>query len=238
MSGVAKPWALSPVDAAYELGAAGDVAPLVGAAELQRHPVLAEQAEVVHRLEQDVGELGVADAGLEAALHGVAGQHPVDREVLADVAQEVDGRQRGGPVVVVDRGRGVVALEGDEARDLLAHPLGPLLDGVEGVERALAGVARVADHAGGAADQDVGRVAGQLQAPRGDELDEVAHVEARRGRVEADIELDAPLAQRRAERVAVGGVGHEAAPLQLVECVGGRHGSSFGWGRVRGRALA
>ena len=58
-------------------------------------------------------------------LHDVAGQHPVDREVLADVAQEVDRRQRRGPVVVVDHRRGVVALEGQERLDLAAHPLAP-----------------------------------------------------------------------------------------------------------------
>ena len=98
-------------------------------------------------------------------LHGVARQHPVDREVLADVAQEVDRRQRGGPVVVVDHRRGVGAVERQERLDLAAHALDPLLDRVEGVERALPGVARVADHAGGAADEGVRRVAGLLEAP-------------------------------------------------------------------------
>ncbi len=111
---------------------------------------------------------------------------------------------------------------------LLADALGPLLHRVEGVERALTRVPRVADHARRAADQDVGRVARVLQASGRHQLHEVPHVEARGGRVEAHIELDAPLAQRRAERVAVGGVGDEAAPLQLVEDIRGRHVGSFG----------
>ena len=48
----------------------------------------------------------------------VLGEHLVDPEVLADVAQEVDGRHRRGPVQVVDHDRGVVALEGQERLDL------------------------------------------------------------------------------------------------------------------------
>jgi hypothetical protein len=52
---------------------------------LQADPVLAEEVQVVHRLEQHVRELGVTDAGLKAALDRVARQHAVDREVLSDV---------------------------------------------------------------------------------------------------------------------------------------------------------
>ena len=96
ISGVAKAWACAAVGAADQLDAAGDVAPLVAAAELQRHAVVAVEVEEVHRLQQHVAELGVADPGLEPAAHDVAGQHPVHREVLADVAQEVD-RRTGSP---------------------------------------------------------------------------------------------------------------------------------------------
>ena len=87
-------------------------------AELQRDAVVAVEVEEVQRLEQHVAELRVADPRFEPALHDVARQHPVDREVLADVAQEVDRRQARGPVVVVDHRRGVVALEGQERLNL------------------------------------------------------------------------------------------------------------------------
>ena len=114
--------AVGPTD---QLDAGGDVAPLVAAAGLQDAAVAAVQLEVVERLQQHVAELGVADAGLEPAADDVAGQHPVDREVLADVAEEVERAERLGPVEVVDdRGR-VVAVEVDEAGDLVADAARP-----------------------------------------------------------------------------------------------------------------
>ena len=217
ISGVAKACALPP--SARRISSAPPVMlpHWSRAAVLERHAVVAEQVEEVHRLEQDVAELGVADAVLEPAAHHVAGEHPVDREVLADVTEEVDGRERRGPVVVVDHRRGVGPVEGQERLDLAAHPLGPVLDRVERVEGPLPRLLRVADHAGGAADQEVRRVAGVLEAARGGQLHEVAHVQAGRRRVEPHVELDAPLAERRAERVAVGRVGDQPAPLEVVE---------------------
>ena len=149
---------LASVEHVGELGAARDVAPLVAAAELQRDAVVTEKVEEVQRLQQDVAELGVADAGFQTRPHHVAGQHPVDREMLADVTQEVD-RRHSGPVVVVDHGGRVGPLEGEERLDLAAYPLHPVLDRVQGVEIALAGVLRVPDHSGGATDEGVRRVA-------------------------------------------------------------------------------
>ena len=57
----------------------------------------------VGRLEEHVAELGERQAPLEPDLDGVLGQHVRDREVLADVAQEVDAAVIGAePVEVVD----------------------------------------------------------------------------------------------------------------------------------------
>ena len=58
-----------------------------------------------------------------------------------------------------------------------------------------------------------------------EQLDEVADVQARRGRVEAAVERDRPGGERRAQRVLVGGLGDQPAPAQLVEDVG--HGRSL-----------
>ena len=127
----------------------------------------------------------------------------------------VERRRR--PVVVVDHRRGVVALEAKERLDLRADPLGPVLHGVERVERPLPRLLGVADHPGGAADQRERRVAGVLEPAGGDQLDQVAHVQAGRGRVEADVEPDTALGQRGAQGVAIRGVGEQAAPLQVVE---------------------
>ena len=232
---------LAAVGTADQLGAAGDVAPLVGAAELQRHAVLAVEVQEVHRLQEHVAELGVADALLEPTADHVSGEHPVDREVLAHVAEEVDDRHVLGPVVVVDQRGGVRALEGDERRDLAAYALGPVLHGLDGVHHPLAGLLRVSDHAGGAADEDERRVARVLEPPGRGQLDQVAHVQARCGRVEPDIEPDAPLAQRRAERVAVGRVRDQAAPLEVVEDVRpglGGHAASLPHGLRRLDAIS
>ncbi len=207
---------LAAVVPADQLDAAGEVAPLVAAAELEPDAVVAVEVQVVHRLQQHVAELGVADAGLEPAAHHVAGEHPVDREVLADVAEEVDRGQARGPVVVVHHRGPVVALELEERLDLAMHLLDPALDGVERVERALPRLPGVTDHAGGTADQDVRRVPGQLQPLGREELDEVAHVQARSGRVEADVEPDGVLAQGLAERIAVRRVCDETAPVEVV----------------------
>ena len=53
---------LAAVGAPDQLDAAGDVAPLVAAAELQGDAVVAVEVEEVHRLQQHVAELGVGDA--------------------------------------------------------------------------------------------------------------------------------------------------------------------------------
>ena len=211
---------LAAVVPADQLDATGEVAPLVAAAELEADAVVAVEVQVVHRLQQHVAELRVADAGLEPAAHHVTGEHPVDREVLADVAEEVDRGQARGPVVVVHHRGPVVALELEERLDLAMHLLDPTLDGVERVERALSRLTGVTDHAGGTADQDVRRVPGELQPLGREQLDEVAHVQARSGRVEADVEPDGVLAQGLAERIAVRRVCDETAPVQVSEQLG------------------
>ena len=98
--------------------------------------------------------------------------------------------------------------------------LDPVLNGLGRVESSLGGVLGVADHAGGASDEGVRRVAGLLEPLGRDDLDQVAHVQARRGRVEADIELDAALGEGRAERVQVGGVSDEPTPFEIVDQIG------------------
>src|SRR5699024_4117521 len=160
-----------PVHAADQVHTGDDVAPLIGATDLHADVVLAVQVNEVIRLQQHVGELGVGDAvGSEATLHGVAGKHRVQREVLAEVAQEVDDRHLADPVSVVDQRRGVqvlarllelrTSLEEEESAQLLLdvlHVLGDLFLGQHG---ALAHVARVTDHAGGTTRQGESLVPG------------------------------------------------------------------------------
>src|SRR5262249_6635401 len=146
-----------------------------------------------------------------------------------------DHRQLGGPFqVVLDYGPGRAGVELDEPLELALDPLGPVDDHLGGVECALAAVPGVADHAGGPAGEHDGPVPGELEAAEGEQRDEVAGLQARRGRVEARVEGDDATVQACAQRAGVGAVLDQASPAQLVENVLGH-----GWlsSRKRSRAL-
>ncbi len=106
---------------ADQLGAGGDVAPLIAAAHLERAAVVQVQAQEVVGLQQHVAELGERQAllALQPRLDRVLGRHVVDGEVLADVAQELDQVELAQPVGVVEQQRRVGhALEGQEVGEL------------------------------------------------------------------------------------------------------------------------
>ena len=103
-SGHEKAWTCSPRLAPDQVDAGDDVAPLVGSADLDRAAEVVVQPQVVVGLQQHVAELGERDAvlGVDPHLDALAGEHLVDRDVLADVAQELEDRDRLRPVAVVD----------------------------------------------------------------------------------------------------------------------------------------
>ena len=82
--------------AADQIDPGDDVAPLVGAADLQLDAVVLVQQPEVVGLQEHVAELGVRDAVLavDAQLDRLLGQHLVDGDVLADVAEELEHRDR------------------------------------------------------------------------------------------------------------------------------------------------
>ena len=124
------------------------------------------------------------------------------------------------PVQVVDHGRGVVAGEVEERLDLRLRSRPTQVATTSGsFMRALARLARVADQAGGAADQGERAMARELEASGGQHLHEVAEVQARRGRVEADVERHRPGVQRRPQLGPIGGLLEQPAPLEVVEDV-------------------
>ena len=92
--------------AADELGACGDVAPLVRAAELQLAVFSLIEVQEVVSLEQLICEFGereaVARLAVETFLHRLLGHHIVDGKVLAYVADEVEECYVLCPVIVVD----------------------------------------------------------------------------------------------------------------------------------------
>ena len=94
---------LGALHAAAEIGAHDDVAPLVRAAHLHDAFVAPVQFHEIVGLQDHVVELeeGERLVALESQLHRIHGQHAVDREVPADVAQQRNVEQRVEPVGVV-----------------------------------------------------------------------------------------------------------------------------------------
>ena len=105
----------------------GEVAPLVGAADLQHAMVLVEQVQEVVALQHLIAELSEGDAflGVEATGHGVLGEHGAHTEILADVTQEVDDVHRSGPIVVGHETYRIAAFGLEDAADLLLQTIGP-----------------------------------------------------------------------------------------------------------------
>src|SRR5690625_3645743 len=105
-----------PLDAPDEIDSADEVSPLIVPAGLQGAAVAAEEFEVILGLEQLVAELGEGHSlvALQPACHGVPRQHGAEAEMLADVAQEIERTEIGGPVEVVDEDRRVVPGEVEE----------------------------------------------------------------------------------------------------------------------------
>ena len=177
--------------AADEVDARGDVAPLVRAAGLEEAAVRFVEMKEVVGLQERVGELGEAEARtVQAGLDAVAGQHGVDGKMLSDVAEKIEDADGAHPVGVVDEERRIGGGIEIEQTAELAPDAGDIgFEDVAGEEIALGRLAaRVADHAGGAARERDGAMAGQLEPAQDEEADEVAEVEAVGGRVEADVE--------------------------------------------------
>ena len=154
---------------AGEIHAAGDIAPLIVAADLQgAAETLVEHGEILG-LQQGIGELGERDPLIRAGqplAHRFPRQHGVDREVLADVPQKIEGGHLPHPVGVVDQHRGRQPLaRGQQCLDLGRQAGHPALHGFGAVEAALGRLeAGIADKAGGSAHQGHRGVARQLEA--------------------------------------------------------------------------
>ena len=185
---------LAAVHAADELRARGDVAPLVGAAQLQdAAAVLPEPVEIIalHQLVAEFGE-GHALGGVarKALLHGVLRHHIIDGDGLADVADEVDEGVVLHPVVVVHELRlvGGVGVEVEEMRQLGLDARHVVRERCLVEQVALLALhRRVADHAGGAADQRERLVAAVLEMLQDHHAHQVPDVQGVRRRVDSDV---------------------------------------------------
>ena len=156
---------------------------------------------------------------LSRARHRLLGEHLVDPEVLADVAQEVDRRQRRGPVEVVDQHAPASSARRSRGTARSARGCAPPRSAT--ISGSLSCAPRVGR---GSPIRPVapptrasGRWPARCSRRSGQDLDQVPDVQARRGRVEAAVERDRSRGQARAQRVLVGGLGDQAAPVQVVE---------------------
>src|SRR5699024_4445694 len=137
---------------------------LVRPAGLQGAGVSAVELEVVVTLELWVGEVGEGQTALarRARRDGLLRWRPIERKVLAHIAEEIDGGELRGPIEVVDDLRGMGAIEVEELLALGADLRHPLLDDLARVERPLPRHPRIADEAGGPTDEGERVVAGLL----------------------------------------------------------------------------
>ena len=206
-----------PVDPADQVDAGHDVAPLVVAAHLQPAALPLVQHQEVVGLQDLVVELDEGEAGLQAHLVGLEGEHAVDREVAPDLAQEVDVVQGSQPLGVVQHQRLALG-EIEETGDLEAEALAVGPDRLVGQDLAHLGLARgVADARGAAADEGDGAVPRALQVGHGEQLQQVPHVQAGAGGIEADVEGDPLALHQLAQARLVGALGDETPLLQGLE---------------------
>ena len=209
------------VQAAGEVGAGRDVAPLVRTTDLQHAVVASIEFRKVVTLQQAVRELGVRNAllvAVDALLYRFLLDHGVDREVLADVTQEIERTHRTKPVEVVGHDGRVGAVEVEKGGHLPANLVDPAGDDVGRVELAFGCLeAGVADHAGGAANQRDRCMPGLLETLEQQDRHQMAEMQAVGGRVEAAIERHRGFIQEFVQCGGIGDLGDEAAGVQVPE---------------------
>ena len=215
---------LRPVDPAGEFDAVDDIAPLVRSAHLQAAGRAARQLQKIIGLEDHIVELKEAQRlfTVEAQLHAVEAQHPVDREMLADVAQERDIFQAVQPFGIVEQTsvRRPVA-EGQEAFEH-AFDAGDILRDEVGRQQLARFVleAGIPDLAGAAAHQHDRLVACLLQLAQHHDRHQMADMERGRGGIEADIARHHLFRGEGVEPLGIGQLVDIAARFQKAQEIG------------------
>ena len=223
-SGQVSAWSCGRTHAAAEVDAGDDVAPLVGSAHLQVAADAPVELDEVVGLQQHVVELDERQLllALEPHARRVHRQHAIDREVLADIAQELDVVERRQPLGVVDHDGIGLALA--EVEELGKDRLDAVLVGVDLLDRAdrarLIAPGRIADARGAPAHQRNRLVAGLLQPVQHHDRDQAADVERRRGAIIADVCDNLALGGQCIEASHVRALVNEATLCQDAKKVG------------------
>ena len=222
---------LAAAHAANQLGSGGDVAPLVASAHLQADSVVLPQVVKVVALNELVAELREADARFLAAFHRILGQHVVDRDVLAHVANELEEAHFFEPIVVVHDAGSVRTAKVQELFELVPLARKVVLQRVHIEQLALGRLERrIAHHAGSAPNQRIGLVARPLKMHEHHDLHQVAYPK----RVGRGVKSNVGLLGARVQKVL--GTRHavvqHAPPAEFVN----KRSHATKLGRRRGRA--
>ena len=209
---------MGAIDPAGKLDAVDDIAPLVRPAHLEAAGRAARQLQKIIGLQDHVIEFeeGERLLPIQPHLHRIEAQHPVDREMLADIAQERDIFEAVQPLRIVEHdGVGRPVPEGQEAGEHALDAGDILRDQIGGEQLARFILkARVADLAGAAAHQDDGLVSRALQLAQHHDRHQMPDMQRRRGRIETDIARHNLL---RGERIQPFRVGQLVDITPLVE---------------------
>ena len=199
-----------------QLRAAQHIAPLVVAAELHVAAHRLEHVVEIIGLHNHIVKFQEAQALFHPLLVALGPQHVVDGEAGAHLPQQLDIVQLQQPVGVVQH-QGLALAELDKPLHLLLEAVAVVLDGLRrhhGTHVRPAG--GVADIAGAAADQGDRAVARHLQPLHQAQGHEVAHVQAVRRGVKADIERGLAVVHQLPDLLLVRHLGDEPPGLQFL----------------------
>ena len=200
---------------ARQIDAVHDVAPLIRPAHLHQTAIAAVQFQKVIGLQDHVVKLKKRQAllAVKPRLDRFKRQHPVDREVFADVAQKADVVQLIQPFGIVDQdGIAWPIAKGDIGRKGAFDAGNVVINLRIGQQRPLIGAKRrIADLGGAAPHQNNRLAAAFLQPAQHHDLDQASHMKRLGCGVKTDIARHDPVQKGLIQGLIIGAIGQKAA---------------------------
>ena len=206
-----------------EVNAGGDVAILIGTADLQLTIVRFAQMQKIVRLQQHVAEFRIADAAVALELERTLSFASMTlTEKCLPISRRKSRRLTGAVHSALSTSLAGFCFESKSmnlASWLLMHLT--LCASSSRAEQVAFGRAAsgVADHAGGAAGKRDRVVTSELEAAQHELAHEVPDMEAVAGGIEAAVERDRPGGEPLAQAGDVGAIGDQSAPCEVFEKV-------------------